>query len=220
MFAVDVPELPDLASRSPLWLALATVLLNAVVGALRATTDPDREWDIVGMTAFALLMGLGGGFIRDALTGDLPAATLREPWYLVTVVVGVVIVRWGGRWIVHNHPLLVLLNALALGLFSISGAARALDLELPVVSAVLIGTLTAVGGGVLVAVLQGQIPTILLAGTPNALLAVLGAVVYVAVDVASAVVASFAAVAAVVVAQFLVDHFDVRTRPTGAARRR
>ena len=38
--------LPDLASETPLWLALTTVGVNAVVGALRAQLDDDRHWEI------------------------------------------------------------------------------------------------------------------------------------------------------------------------------
>ncbi len=84
--------LPNLASNAPLWLALLTVGVNALVGALRGYTDDSRHWDIVGVSVFALLMGLGGGFIRDMLLGNLPAASLRDPWSLATVLVAIGIV--------------------------------------------------------------------------------------------------------------------------------
>jgi hypothetical protein len=42
--------------------------VNAVVGALRASIDDSRHWDIVGLSTFAVLTGLGGGFIH--LSGD------------------------------------------------------------------------------------------------------------------------------------------------------
>ena len=70
---------PDLAGSTPLWLGLVTVLVNAIVGALRGLLDRSRDWDLVGVSAFALLMGLGGGFIRDLLIGNLPAESLRSP---------------------------------------------------------------------------------------------------------------------------------------------
>ena len=120
-------ELPDLATSSPLWLALLTVGVNAIVGALRAYTDTTRHWDIVGVTSFALLMGLGGGFLRDSIIGNVPAESLRCTWSLMTVVGAVVIVLLIGRWASRAQPLLDFLNALALGLFAITGVARALD---------------------------------------------------------------------------------------------
>lgn len=211
-------ELPDLASSTPLWLALVTVFVNAVVGALRGYTDTSRHWDIVGVTSFALLMGLGGGFIRDVLIGNLPAESLRSPWYLLAVLAGVVIVLLTGRWMSKVQPLIVFLNALAMGLFAITGVARATDAGLPFVSKVLIGTLSAVGGGVLVSVLQARVPEILVASAPNALLAVWGSLTYAVVARWSPIGAGFAGVGAVVAAQYVADHFGVSTRPTGARR--
>ena len=36
--------LPDLATKTPLWLALLTVGVNALVGALRASIDDEHHW--------------------------------------------------------------------------------------------------------------------------------------------------------------------------------
>lgn len=208
-------EVPDLAASTPLWLALLTIFVNAVVGALRGYTDTSRQWDIVGVTFFALLMGLGGGFIRDTLLGNLPATSLRDPWSMVAVLGGIVVVVLFGKRLSRVAPLLDFLNALALGLFAVVGVAHARAADLPFINTVLIGTLSAVGGGMLVSVLQGQIPRVLLASTPHALLAVLGSLTYAAIAVWQSTVASFAGVAIVVIAQYVVDHFDIRTRPAG-----
>jgi len=207
-------ELPDLAGSTPLWLALATVLVNAIVGALRGLLDRSHDWDLVGVSAFALLMGLGGGFIRDLLIGDLPAESLRSPWFLATVLVGIVLARIGSRTIARLDAVFVHLNALALGLFAVVGAAYATEAGLPFVSAVLIGTLSAVGGGMLVSVLQGQVPRILVAGAPNALLAVWGSVAYLAVARIDPAIASFVGIAAVVLAQAVSLRLGLTTRPT------
>ena len=217
--ASSVPgiDVPDLAVAAPLWLALLTVFVNAIVGALRGYTDETRHWDIVGISAFALLMGLGGGFIRDILIGNLPAESLRSPWYLVTVIAGIVIVLIAGRHVPRVGPLMTFLNALALGLFAVTGVAYANEFGLPFVSAVLIGTLSAVGGGVLVSVLQGQVPSILLAGAPNALLAVWGSLVYALIALWNPTVASFAGIVTVIVAQYVVDRLGVTTRPARPA---
>lgn len=214
---------PDLAGATPLWLALLTVLVNAIVGALRGILDESRDWDLVGVTAFALLMGLGGGFIRDLLIGNLPAESLRSPWFLATVFVGIAIARVGGRVVTRLDRLFTVLNALALGLFAVVGASYATAFGLPFVSAVLIGTLSAVGGGILVSVLQGEVPRILLAGAPNALLAVWGSTAYLAVaqiDSAAASFASFAGIATVLVAQEVSLRLGLTTRPTHGRRPR
>jgi len=211
-----LPDLsvPDLAGSTPLWLALATVLVNAIVGALRGLLDESRDWDLVGVSAFALLMGLGGGFIRDLLIGNLPAESLRSPWFLATVLVGIGLARIGHRAIARLDALFVHLNGLALGLFAIVGAAYATAFGLPFVSAVLIGTLSAVGGGMLVSVLQGEVPRILLAGAPNALLAVWGSVAYLTVARWSPAAASLTGILTVMLAQSLSLRLGLTTRPT------
>ncbi|MGA0877662.1 MAG: trimeric intracellular cation channel family protein [Ilumatobacteraceae bacterium] len=205
--------IPDLASSTPLWLSLVTVFVNAVVGALRGYTDESRQWDIVGVSVFALLMGLGGGFIRDLLIGNLPAESLRRPWYLAIVAGAVIVVLLIGRQVARIQPVMVFLNAVAMGLFAVTGVAYAREFDLPFVSSVLIGTLSAVGGGMLVSVLQGHIPTVLLVGAPHALLAFWGSVTYAAVAIWNTAAASVAGIAVVIVAQYLVDHLGVRTRP-------
>lgn len=206
-------DIPDLATSTPLWLSLVTVFVNAVVGALRGYTDESRQWDIVGVSVFALLMGLGGGFIRDLLIGNLPAESLRQPWYLATVAGAVVVVLMVGRKVARIQPAVDFLNAVAMGLFAVTGAAYAREFDLPFVSSVLIGTLSAVGGGMLVSVLQGHIPSVLLVGAPHALLAFWGSVAYATVAIWNTAAASVAGIATVIVAQYLVDHLGVRTRP-------
>lgn len=206
-------ELPNLATSAPLWLSLLTIFVNAIVGAARARVDTTQPWDIVGLTVFALLMGLGGGFIRDVLIGNLPAESLRTPWALFTVLAGMLVVLSVGRYLDRVGPVMGFLNAVAMGLFAVTGAAYALDFGLPAVSAVLVGTISAVGGGVLVSALQVQVSSILLASTPNALIAVTGAITFVAIAHWSATIAAIAGMIAVVVAQYVVDLTGFRTRP-------
>jgi len=176
--------LPDLATQTPLWLALLTVGVNAIVGALRASSDDEHHWDIVGLSTFAVLMGLGGGFIRDILLGNTPVESLRTPWYLVTVLVGIGLVLLFGRRISGAHQLVALLNSVALGLFAVTGTAYALRADLPIVSAVFVGVVSA--------------------------LAVSG--VYAATDVWESQAAGVAGIATAIIANYLAQRFGIRTR--------
>ena len=204
--------LPDLATKTPLWLALLTVGVNAAVGSLRALDDERHQWDIVGLATFGILMGLGGGFIRDVLIGNLPVESLRTPWFLTTVLATIVLVLAIGQWLARIHLLVTLLNALALGLFAIVGTAYALREGLPVVSALFIGTASAVGGGVLVSVMKDEVPGILVASAPNALVALLVSGVYAAVQVGDARAAGVAGIAAAIVAHYAAEALGLRTR--------
>ena len=204
--------LPDLASETPLWLALTTVGVNAVVGALRAQVDDDRHWDIVGLSTFGVLMGLGGGFIRDLLIGNLPVESLRTPWYLTTVIGAIVVVLVFGQRLARVRILVTGLNALALGLFAIVGVAYALRADLPVISAMFVGVVSAVGGGVLVSVMKDEVPGILLTSAPNALVALLVTGVYALVDVWDPQIAGLAGIVTAVVAHFAARQLGLRTR--------
>lgn len=203
---------PDLAVEAPLWLALVTVGVNAVVGGLRASIDDRHHWDIVGLSTFALLMGLGGGFIRDFLIGNLPAESLRRPWFLVTIAGCVALVLVLGERISKNNPVVSFLNAVALGLFSVTGCAYALRSGLPVVSALFIGTVSAVGGGVLVSIMKDEVPSVLLASTPQALLALLASSVYSITSVWSARAAAVAGLAAAIASYYTSEYLGVRTQ--------
>jgi uncharacterized membrane protein YeiH len=204
--------LPDLATSTPLWLALLTVGVNAVVGALRASMDDQRHWDIVGLSTFGLLMGLGGGFIRDILVGNLPVESLRTPWYLVVVVGSILGVLVCGRWLSRATALVTLLNALALGLFAIIGTAYALRAGMPVISAVFVGAVSAVGGGVLVSVLKDEVPGILLASAPNALVAVFVSALYALVETWDPRAAAIGAIAGGIAVHYMSASLGIRTR--------
>lgn len=204
--------LPDLANETPLWLALVTVGVNAFVGALQASIDDDHHWDIVGMATFGLLMGLGGGFIRDLLIGNSPVESLRTPWFLAVVLGAIVVALVVGERIARLTILVELLEALALGLFSVAGVAYALRVDLPVIAGIFVGVVSAVGGGVLLAVLKNEIPRILLASTPLALVALVAALVYAATAVWDSRAAAVAGIAAALVAHVATRLFGLRTR--------
>ena len=204
--------LPNLATQTPLWLALLTVGVNAIVGALRASSDDEHHWDIVGLSTFAVLMGLGGGFIRDVLLGNTPVESLRTPWYLVAVLTGIALVLVLGKKIAQAKQLVALLNSVALGLFAITGTAHALRANLPIVSSVFVGVVSAVGGGVLVSVIKDEVPEILLTSAPNALLALAVSVVYAGTNVVEAQAAGVAGITTAIVVNYLAQRFGIRTR--------
>lgn len=164
------------------------------------------------MSTFALLMGLGGGFIRDLLIGNLPAESLRQPWYLLTVVGVIAIVLVIGSRLARVTAVVALLNALALGLFAVTGTAYALRADLPVVSALFVGTVSAVGGGVLVSVMKDEVPGILLTSAPNALVALMTSGVYAAVAAWNPRAAGVVGIASAIVVHYVAQVLGLQTR--------
>lgn len=204
--------LPDLAVNTPLWLILLTIGVNALVGSLRAFDDEKHSWDIVGVSVFAILMGLGGGFIRDILIGNTPVESLRTPWPLLTVLIMIVTALLFGRFVSKLTIVVSFLNAVAMGLFALTGSAYALREGLPVLAAIFVGVVSSVGGGVLVSVVKDEVPGILVSSAPNALIALLVSIVYVSVDMHDSAFASLAAILTAVVVSVVSNALGVRTR--------
>ncbi|MDL5159834.1 trimeric intracellular cation channel family protein [Actinomycetospora termitidis] len=130
--------------------------LNGALTAVRAA-----QLDIVGVVTLGMITALGGGILRDVLLGALPPATFSDWRYLVTAAVGGLIAfALSGRLDRLARPIAVF-DALGLSLFAVTGATKAMALGAGVGQSVLLGTITAVGGGTLRDVLVRRVPSVL-----------------------------------------------------------
>lgn len=210
--AMPAFDIPNIAANTPLWLALVTTFVAAVSGAILGRQPGRVSYDIVGVTVFAFVLGLGGGITRDLLLGNLPPLALRSPWYVVTVLGAVVTVLIVGRWIRVGSWTFILLDALALGLYAVIAAQLAVEFGLPDIGAITVGALAAVTGGVLVSLMRGETPEILLPSQPYALLAVIGATVYVVLDQFNGGIAALTCLLSVITLRFVTLRWNLRTR--------
>jgi uncharacterized membrane protein YeiH len=112
--------------------------------------------DIFGVLVLAAATGLGGGFIRDVLIGAVPPAALVDWKYLLVPVAAGLVSFWFHPALGRMERLVTIFDAAGLGLFCVVGALKALDHRLGPVPAALMGTLTAVGGGVVRDLLAGR----------------------------------------------------------------
>ncbi|WP_431800731.1 trimeric intracellular cation channel family protein [Microbacterium sp. bgisy203] len=139
----------------PLWADLLAVGLGGVQGALFASGFIGRQrLDLMGVAVIGIVMGMGGGLIRDFLLNVNPT-TLQSNWYLITAVGAAIIGMLLAGFFQRLNKLIVGLDAVVVGLFGAFGTSKALVLGLPVVPAVFIGVCAAVGGGILRDVIMG-----------------------------------------------------------------
>lgn len=139
----------------PLWADLTAVGLGGVQGALFAAGfRGERRLDLLGVAIIGIMVGMGGGLIRDLLIGT-PPATLRSNWYLVTAAVAALIGMLLSGAIQRANRVIVVLDAVAIGMFGAFGTAKALVLGLPVIPAIFVGVVSAVGGSILRDVIVG-----------------------------------------------------------------
>jgi uncharacterized membrane protein YeiH len=187
----------DLPFQLPLAVDLGAVALFAATGAMVAR---QKRYDLVGAAVLALVTGLGGALLRDGLflQAGAPAA-LQDGRYLAAVLAGALVgVLFAG--LLHRLRLAILIaDAVGLGLYGVYGAQKALLADLPILSAVLVGTVNAVGGGILRDVLVREEPLIFKSGQFYALAAMAGCAVFALLDVTLAQPTPLAAGAGVAV---------------------
>jgi uncharacterized membrane protein YeiH len=133
--------------------------LNGALTAVRAA-----HVDIVGVVTLGMITGLGGGIIRDILLGALPPATFVDWRYLTVAAAGGLIAFLFSRGLSRFTSAIDLLDAAGLSLFAITGAGKALELGVGPMQAIILGTVTGVGGGTVRDVLIRQVPGVLSSG--------------------------------------------------------
>ncbi len=145
---------------SPLLLAmdLTGVFIFGLTGGTMAVR---RQLDIFGVIVLSMVTALAGGLLRDLLIGAVPPASLRDDRYLIAALLS-------GLSAFFFHPQInrlvkpvMVLDAAGLGLFAVAGCGKALTYGLTPVPAVLLGVLTACGGGVVRDVLVAEVPRVL-----------------------------------------------------------
>jgi uncharacterized membrane protein YeiH len=160
----------------PLWIDLTAVVVGALAGAGVAVRE---QLDIVGVLLLALIMGIGGGIVRDLLLGLRPVAVTSR-YYLPTVGAAALAGFLFTSLVRRFAPMFVVLDALSAGLFTVVGVEKALLYDLPYISAIFIGVSAAVGGGLLVDLIAGRPVEVVRRGPWNATAALTGASVYAA----------------------------------------
>ena len=140
------------------FLDLAGTFAFALSGAVAAR---ERGLDWFGILVIAFTVACGGGVLRDLCIGAIPPAGLADWRYLATAVVAAVLAM-ASHGLVERlaHPV-ALFDTLGLGLFAVTGAQKALLSGANGEVAVLMGMVTAVGGGVARDVLLNRVPVIL-----------------------------------------------------------
>ena len=170
----------------------------AVSGALAAGR---RRLDLIGVVVAAAVTAVGGGTIRDLLLDRHPIFWLTDSRYLLVIIGATIATILYVRWKRVPGVALDVADALGLALFTVTGAQVAERAGMPVITCVLLGTITGAAGGVIRDVLLAQVPHILQRGSLYATAAIAGASAYLALAAlgVSSAVASLAGMACVAV---------------------
>ena len=200
-------HIPTGPFQLPAAFDMAAAFLFATSGALAGVR---KRYDVIGISVLALATGLGGAFLRDGLFLQSPVpAVLLDGRYLGAVIAGAACAVGFARHLHRLRLAIVILDAVALGVYGVVGAQKSLAAGLPFLSALLVGAVNAVGGGVLRDILVREEPLIFKPGQFYALAAMAGVALFLLLAGRLGVPGELAAVPAIAVS-FVVRLLSIR----------
>jgi len=202
------------------WYDLGATFFWALSGAMLAAR---RGYDVMGIFIIAFVSSTGGGMLRDGLflPGSASPKVIQTPNYLIIVVVVTAVVVIFGRalrrlgWLPR---VLTLADALGIGAYGAVGMHLAVAAGIPMMGAILIGVINAVGGGALRDLLMGEKLELLQPSVLMGLASVMGCILF-AVLLTLGVPGPWAGAAAALTAfviRLLALRFNLRSRALSA----
>lgn len=116
--------------------------------------------DIFGVFVLSLVTAVGGGVIRDVCISAIPPAGLISADYMIGIVLAVLCVAFFQRFIFSFEKPVLFFDALGLGFFAAFGANKTYQHTGSVQLSIILGCVSAIGGGCLRDVLAGKKPTV------------------------------------------------------------
>jgi uncharacterized membrane protein YeiH len=133
-------------------IALAAEAMTAALAAGR------RNMDWFGVCVLGCVTALGGGTARDLLLGHYPLLWVEQPAYLLVTTAAALFTIAVARIMERLKLIFLLLDAVGLVVFTISGCMVAMEMGQPVIIVIVAGMITGCVGGVLRDVLCNDVP--------------------------------------------------------------
>jgi uncharacterized membrane protein YeiH len=153
---------PLLAPITTSTVTLVLDLLGTFVFALSgAVSGVKHRLDIFGVLVLSFAAANVGGITRDLLIGAVPPPGIADWRYIAAALAAGLITFYGGAIVDRLWNSVLLFDAMGLGLFAVTGASKALAFHLAPLTAVLLGVVTGVGGGVARDILVNEVPAVL-----------------------------------------------------------
>lgn len=172
-----MPELAPAPFQLPIWFDLAATFCFSLTAGIAAMK---RGYDVVGVAALALLVGLGGGLIRDGIfIQQGPPAFATDPRYIQIALIGAGVGALLGDRVNYFRRIIAGIDAIGLGAYAVFGVQKSLAAGLAVPAAMLVGVINAAGGGLLRDVITNEEPLVFRPGQFYVLVALAAAGLFV-----------------------------------------
>ena len=160
----------------PIEFDLVATFLMALTGVWVAHR---RGYDLVGAFMLAFVTGVGGGLLRDAVFIKQIPLVMQNASYMWMIVAAVVVGTLTFRLAERFERSIAYVDALAIGVYGVVGANKAMIAGIAPIPALLVGMCNAVGGGLLRDVLVREEPLMFKPGQLYSLAALGGCVLFV-----------------------------------------
>jgi uncharacterized membrane protein YeiH len=142
------------------WIYFVDLLGTFVFAISGVLTAIDKKFDIVGSIIIGIVTAVGGGTLRDLLIGETPVGWMKDTNYLLVILLAVIISYTFQKHILKLRKGMFFFDTLGIGLFTIIGLQKTLDVGLTIPIALMMGIVSAAFGGVIRDVLTNIIPLI------------------------------------------------------------
>lgn len=139
------------------FLDIIGTMAFAMSGALTAMS---KKLDPFGVFIIAFVTAVGGGTLRDVLIGRTPVGWMLDLKYVYVIFIGFVLAIIFRKKLDKLRKSLFLFDTIGLGVFTLIGLEKGLEIGLHPVICVALGTMTACFGGVIRDILCNEIPVI------------------------------------------------------------
>lgn len=139
------------------FLDIIGTMAFAMSGALTAMS---KKLDPFGVFIIAFVTAVGGGTLRDVLIGRTPVGWMLDLKYVYVIFIGFVLAIIFRKKLDKLRTSLFLFDTIGLGVFTLIGLEKGLEIGLHPVICVALGTMTACFGGVIRDILCNEIPVI------------------------------------------------------------
>ncbi|MBC7860399.1 MAG: trimeric intracellular cation channel family protein [Burkholderiaceae bacterium] len=156
-------------------------VLAILVGAMSGFIEARRKrMDPVGVFTVAFITAFGGGTLRDILLDKRPLFWVEHQEYAILIFVLALVAVPLIRKLRHivSERLIVIADAIGLGLFAIAGVAEAQRAGMPLFISAMMGVITGIFGGVLRDIVCNEVPMVFRDGKPYAICAFIGCWIY------------------------------------------
>ena len=159
------------------FIEIMAILVGAFSGFIEARR---KRMDLVGVFTVAFITAFGGGTLRDILLDKRPLFWVTHQEYAILIFILALVAAPAIRTLrqVVSDRMIVIADAVGLGLFSIAGVASALDANMPIFIASMMGVITGIFGGVLRDIVCNEVPMVFRDGKPYAICAFIGSWMY------------------------------------------